>query len=119
MSQVPPFCYLINKDKRINLMTRQLEVVYEERRARRNKEIIAAVEFDLKAAVEHAGAEYLGFAFRDNAGGGLMTIKGVIAGRRQVAFVGSEDLGSTLIKAVREARGDKLRWREDKYDPEG
>lgn len=96
-------------------MSRQLEEHLEESRAKRNTAIIEAVEFGLSAAVEHTGAVYYGFAARDSPGECLLVIKGELHGKRQVAFVGAEDLGGALIKAVRLGRKDKLSWRPDKY----
>ena len=44
-----------------------------------------------------------------------MVVKAVLAGRAQVAFVGSDDLGGCLVKAVRLGNSDKLNWRADQY----
>lgn len=96
-------------------MSRQLEQHLEEGRARRDKAIIEAVEFGLADAVARSGAEYYGFAARCTASDCLLVIKGNLAGRRQVAFVGASDLGGALIKAVRLGKSDKLSWRPDKY----
>lgn len=96
-------------------MTRQLEQIQEERTKKRNRAIVTAVEYGLRAAVEHAGAEYFGFAARDGEGECLLVIKGQLGGRRQVAFVGAEDLGGALIKAMNLGRVDKLRWKDDAY----
>lgn len=96
-------------------MTRQLEQEYEVRQARRSKLIVEAVEYALEGAINHSGAEFYGFAAKFTPGECLLVIKGDLAGRRQVAFVGSEDFGSAMLKAVRLGKGDKLKWRDDKY----
>lgn len=96
-------------------MSRQLEQIVEERQAKRSKAIVECVEFGLEQAIHRAGAELVGLAVKFRPGECLVVVKVVLAGRQQVAFVGADDFGSALLKAVREARRDKLRWREDKY----
>lgn len=96
-------------------MSRQLEQASESRAAKRKIEILIAVEYGLEAAVERSGAVLSGFAFKNRGSDCLLVVKGVLAGEQQVAFVGADDLGSCLVKAVRLGNGDKLRWRPDKY----
>lgn len=96
-------------------MSRQLEQFSEERDKKRRRAIVAAVEYDLQKAVERAGGDLLGFSTRMNPGECLVTLRVIVAGRRQVAFVGAEDLGTALIKAVRLGNSDKLGFRDDKY----
>jgi hypothetical protein len=99
-------------------MSRQLEQHLEIRQAKRVKAITAAVEYELYDAISHSGGELTGLAFKFRQGDVLMVLKVVLAGRDQVAFVGAEDMGGCLIKGVREARKDGLRWREDLYGGE-
>lgn len=99
-------------------MSRQLDKVLEERRQKRDRLIVAAIEYELSAAVSFNGAELVGLAVKFRGGDCLVVIKAVLAGRPQVAFVEAEDLGSALIKVCREGRQDRLRWREDKYGGE-
>lgn len=96
-------------------MTRQLEQVIEEKNAKRAERIVRAVEYELVGAVQRAGAEFLGFTAVIKPAEVLLVLKVNLAGRRQVAFVGSEDLGGALIKAVRLASADQLVWKEDKF----
>ena len=96
-------------------MSRQLEEMSERRSVRRHLAIVKAVEFELERSVGAAGGDLQGFAFKNRGSDCLLILKVILAGKAQVAFVGGEDLGSCLIKAVREAKGDKLKWREDKY----
>jgi len=96
-------------------MSRQLEQHLEQRQARRAQGIVLAVECGLEDAVARGGAELTGFSVRYRPGECMLVLRGLLAGRAQVAFVGSEDLAGCLIKAVREAQGDRLRWREDQY----
>lgn len=96
-------------------MSRQLEQASEERNRRRRKKIVEAVEYGLDSAIEHAGGELTGIAIKYNGGDVLLVVKVVLAGKQQVAFVGADDLGSGLVKVVREGFADRLRWREDRY----
>jgi hypothetical protein len=96
-------------------MSRQLEQHQEDKNNRRRKAIVNAVEFELLAAIRHSGAEPIGLAINFRAGDCLIVVKGMLAGRRQVAFVGAQDCGGALIKVGRLARADKLVWKEDRY----
>lgn len=96
-------------------MSRQLDKVIEDRNIRRHESIVKAVEFALEGGVAHAGGELRGFSYKNNGGDGLLTLRAAFPAGKQVAFVGGEDLGSCLIKAVRAANGDALRWRADKW----
>lgn len=96
-------------------MSRQLEQGLEDARSKRERAIVRAVEDGLVDSVSRAGGVLLGFSVRHAPEDVLMTIRVDLAGRRQIAFVGGSDLGSTLIKACREARTDKLTWRADKF----
>lgn len=96
-------------------MSRQLEQIVEERTARRNLALIKAVEFELVGSVEAAGTALTGFSVRLSEFSCLITLRGVRDGVLVVAFVGSDDLGSCMLKCVREARMDKLTWQKDKF----
>ncbi len=96
-------------------MSRQLEEQSEIRTAKRHRGILEAVEGGLEVAVGRCGGTLTGLAVKGGEGDCLLVIKAVFPGGPQVAFVGGDNLGSSLIKAVREASQDKLRWREDRY----
>lgn len=96
-------------------MSRQLDQINEDRTEKRHQNIVVAVEFGLEQGVARSGGELHGLAFKLSPGECLLIIKAMIAGKKQVAFVGAEDLGGALIKGMLEANRDKLRWREDKY----
>lgn len=99
-------------------MSRQLEQASEDRNHRRQQKILEAVEYGLDRAVQHSGGELTGLAIKYNGGDVLLVVKVVLAGKRQVAFVGADDLGSGLVKVVREGLADRLKWREDRYGGE-
>lgn len=96
-------------------MSRQLELAREQREEKRRIGILEAVEGGLEAAVSHAGGQFTGMAVKGGEGDCMLVIKAVMPAGPCVAFVGASDLGSALMKAVREARRDKLRWRADQY----
>jgi hypothetical protein len=96
-------------------MTRQLEQAREDKQKKRDQAVLLLLEGGLEKAVEHAGGELTGFAVRLNGYDCLMTVKVVLAGKAQIAFVGAEDLTACLLKCEREAKADKLQWRADKY----
>lgn len=100
-------------------MTQKNRKTSEDLRLERLEKISAAIDGGLFDAVGRAGAVLVGFSVKMEAEEVLVTIRGVLAGRRQVCFVGAGDLGSALLKVVAAAESDKLRWREDKYFDNG
>ena len=96
-------------------MTRHLDAVTEERQARKHHAVVRALEFELVGVIASKGGELLGFSVRIAEWETLMTLRAVIDGERQVAFVGSDDLVNCILKAVRAAQRDKLAWQADKY----
>lgn len=96
-------------------MSRQLEQFEEEKAAKRKEAILMSVEGGLEHAVGRSGAEFTGLTAKITPVDCLLVVKGILAGKSQVAFVGSDSLGSALVKAVRLAYADKLVWRVDRY----
>lgn len=96
-------------------MTRQLDAFQEQRQARADRKLVAALEFDLVKAVAHAGGILQGFSVRCGDGDSLVTLRAELSGRGQVAFVGAETVPDALRKAVREGYQDKLKWRQDQF----
>lgn len=74
-----------------------------------------AVDGGLEEAVGWAGGVLTGFSIRMGEEETLMTLRVVLAGRKQIAFVASGTLAQCLAKAVREAKSDKLRFKPDRY----
>ncbi len=96
-------------------MSRQLEQHKEDAARRRHEAIVRAIEFEMDSAISSSGHTLLGFSAKLSSGDCLITIRAVRGGSRQICFVGGSDLGSAIIKCVREGRVDKLNWREDRY----
>lgn len=96
-------------------MDNQMEVIEAKRRDRRRKEIRVSIEYGLVGAVEALGGTLRGFSVRMDEYEVLMTIRATFEGKGMIGFVGAEDLGACLVKAVRELRNNKVTWRADKY----
>lgn len=96
-------------------MTRQLDVQREARQEKQDKQVIVALEYGLAGAIGHAGGTLQGLAFKFGPDDCLLVVKAVVAGKRQVAFVGSGTMIGAILKCVREAKTDNLRWREDRW----
>jgi hypothetical protein len=96
-------------------MSRQLEAAAEDRDKKRHLAIVKAVEFELLGALNGEGNHLQGFSVRLDDWEVLITLRATRQGVPSVSFVGAEDLGGCLIKCVREAKRDKLHWKEDKF----
>lgn len=96
-------------------MSRQLELVQEERTKKTHKALVRAVEFELQSAVALTGGVLTGFSVKIDEWQTLITLKAIVDDVPSVSFVGADSLTGCFLKAVREARSDKLAWREDKW----
>lgn len=100
-------------------MSRQLEQKREIAETKRRDALVKALEFGLAGALEAQGIQLLGFSAKFDAWECLITLKGEIAGVRSVAFVGSDNIISGILKAVQAAQYDRLKWKEDVYKSSG
>lgn len=100
-------------------MSRQLEELLEERTATRHKKLIRAVEFELQGSISHVGGELHGVVITFRELEVFLTLKASFEGKNMVSFVSEEDLGSALLKCVRQAYQNSLRWKPDKYTKTG
>lgn len=96
-------------------MSRQLEMMSEQRTAKKHKKLIVVMEYGLEGAVGHSGGILTGFSVKLNEWECLMTVRAVRGETPMVAFVGSDSLVNCMLKAERDAASDKLVWREDRY----
>jgi len=87
----------------------------QEYKAHVDKEVLAAVEFELVGSVAHAGGVLSGISVRFGESDCLMTLRASFGSKSMVSFVGCPDLGSCFRKAVNEAYSDDLQWREDRW----
>lgn len=93
----------------------QLDVKRKEHKERVDKEVVAALEFELVGAIAHAGGILTGFSMKIGDSDVLMTLRAEIGHRKMVSFVGCPDMSSCFRKAVTEAYHDGLQWREDQF----
>ena len=100
-------------------MTKNKKVEPSTWEQRTNEAALKAISGGLEEAVGWAGAELTGFSVRLSEEETLMTIRAILAGRRQVCFIASGTVAQCFAKAVREAKNDKLRWKVDKFAKEG
>lgn len=96
-------------------MSRQLEQAWEEKRARREKLIVRAVEFELVGMFSGNGSALTGFSVKIAPDECLVTLRAMVHDVPSISFVGAEDLGGALVKAARMGKRDKLNWRVDDY----
>lgn len=88
---------------------------WKDRGERRRKALENALENGLPDAIEATGMMFLGFTARYDVDNCLIVLKAQAGSKQQVAFVGSDSLVNCLLKCVRDAQNDRLRWQPDKY----
>lgn len=96
-------------------MSRQLEIIQEERATKRCAALTRALEYELPGILEMQGIVLSGFSMKYDAYESLMTIRAVIGGDSQKAFVGAGSPVDCILKAVQAAKAERLRWSKDKY----
>lgn len=96
-------------------MTRQLDLVREERTARRHDALIRALEFELEGVVASAGGHLTGFSIKIEEYSILLTLRAVFNDTPMYTHTGADSIASVLCKSVSEVRNDRLRWKRDKY----
>lgn len=96
-------------------MTRQLEVQQEQREQLRRDTLVRALEFGIVGALANQGFTMRGLAIKYNELDCLLTLKAERDDKVYVSFVGSDSMINCLLKAERQALGNVLRWRRDKY----
>jgi len=77
--------------------------------------ILIAVDYGLVEALEALGGSLSGFSVNFRGQDVLMTIRMDFDLGSLVAFVGADGLGNLFVKAAKEAAGNKLQWREDRF----
>lgn len=97
-------------------MSRQLEQRSEDKAKRFNQLLRKAANGGLAEAVEYAGGELTGLAFKISPWEVLLTIKADFPGGPMVGFVGAGGVGECMVKAMIEAKRDGVRWRPDKWN---
>lgn len=96
-------------------MSRQLEQANEERSKKFDRALKLAANGGLADAVERAGGELRGFSFKQDPWECLLTVRATFPAGKMVGFIGAPTLGGCLVKCLREAERDAVRWRADKW----
>lgn len=96
-------------------MSTKLKDSQQERELRRAVALSKALDFELAGSLEAAGTMLLGFSAKWDGWDCLITLRAVQGADRVVAFVGSDSLPNCLLKCVRDAQNDCLRWKKDGY----
>lgn len=100
-------------------MSRQLDVLAEERETKRRLAVIKALAFDLQGVVEFQGGQMVGFAINYNEYGCSMVWKAEFEGKRHVCFITTSSAMDCILTAVSLGKQNKLKWGIDKYAPAG
>lgn len=96
-------------------MSRQLDLKREEQTELKRDRLYQALEYGLAGALEHQGAELIGFRIRYAVFDCLMTITADFEGKRMVCHVGSDSLTNCILRATSNASNNQLRWSPCKY----
>lgn len=96
-------------------MSSQDEIPRANHEDRRNLMLYRAMTGGLATAVERGGGMLLGLSMRINGFDCLLTLRAEFPGGRQIAFIGGETPAGCILKALREAKTESLRWKVDKY----
>lgn len=96
-------------------MPDKYQVEAEIRQARLAERVFRCLDGGLWQAVAYAGGQLEGFSVKSTEVDALMTLRARFPGGAMVAFVGADTVTACIIKATREAGGDRLRWRADKW----
>lgn len=97
-------------------MSRQLDAFVEEKSKKRRLKLGSLLDGGLEYALNRAGAELVGLTVKFGDYDCLLVVKVVLAGRRQVAFIGSSDLPTCLLKLEDLALRDVVGWRVDVWE---
>lgn len=81
-----------------------------------DKQLIAAVEFELSGSIAHAGGVLVGFSVKFSEVDCLLTLRADMPAGRRIAFVGGATLADCFRRAVNEAYQDKLSWQVGKWE---
>lgn len=92
-----------------------LEKRFAKRAEKERQALLFCVYGGLEDAVGHAGGELRGFSVKLSGEDVLCTLRARFPADDMIAFVGAADIAGVLVKAARDARSDRLRWRSDAY----
>lgn len=87
----------------------------EELQAKRRLHLMDAHDWALEGAIRVLGAELLGINVKFRGSDWLATVKADFDGTTMIAFSGAETWAGCILKLTREAKGNRLKWRVDKW----
>jgi hypothetical protein len=96
-------------------VTRQLDVLREQRETTRRDALVRALEFGLVGALANQGWTVRGFGIKISDLDCLMTIRVERDGKWFRSFVATDSMITCFLKAERQALGNTLVWGRDKY----
>jgi len=96
-------------------MVSKIDEARTKHQAQVDKEVLAAIEFELEGSIAHAGGVLTGFSVKYGVSDCLIVLRAVVGSRPMISFVGAPDLSSALRKCVSSAYHDDLRWKEDGF----
>lgn len=96
-------------------MSRQLELKTETIAISKSLELQKALDYGLPGSIEANGFTFLGLTAYYRPEDCFIVLKVTTGVERLVSFVFAETLTDCVLKTVRMARSDTLRWKADKY----
>lgn len=96
-------------------MSRQLDQQHEEKVTKRNLQVTNALDYGVAGSIESMGGELSNYTIYHDAFECMIVLKVKFGNRHRVAFVFSETVTSCILKCVRDAQHDRLKWKADKY----
>lgn len=96
-------------------MTSPDDVIAAARFDRRARRLYRELDGGLEAALTGQGAHLKGLSLKVGADDYLVTLRADFEGKAMICFVGASTAGNCFLKAAREARANKLRWKVDKW----
>lgn len=87
--------------------------------ARRAEALEECCDHSLAGMVAYAGGTLTGFSIKIGRVDTLLTVRALFPAGHMIAWVGGESIVEVLLKSVRLASADSLRWKADKYRVDG
>lgn len=86
-------------------------------RARKERDsVLTSIYGGLAEALERAGGVLTAINFKFDGAGCLIVIKAKFPKGDMVSFVWADDIPAGMVRAMKDAAGDSLRWREDRWN---
>lgn len=96
-------------------MTSPEDVSAAQKFDRRARLLYRELDGGLEGALTGQGATLKGLSLKVGTDDYLVTLRADFEGKAMICFVGASTAGNCFLKAAREARTNKLRWKVDKW----